>query len=77
MNSSFGLCAKIPATLHAKIGNVQFTTVPLKVCLIKYELDINVYNLKTNYSKLGFLYKSDLRISTAEKRIGINRIKHF
>ena len=32
---------------------------------------------KTDYSQLGFLYNSDLRISTAEKHEEINRVKLF
>ena len=37
--------------------------------------DINLI-LKTDYSKLYFLYNSDLRISSAVKYLGINIIKH-
>ena len=33
--------------------------------------------LKTVYFQLGFLYKSDFRISTARTRVGIIIIKHF
>ena len=29
-----------------KNGNARFTNVPLKLCLIKYELDIQIYNLE-------------------------------
>ena len=43
---------------------------------MKYELYINL-TLKTDYFILYFLCKSDLRISTAEKHLGIIRIKHF
>ena len=39
---------------------------PEKLCLNKSELDINVYNFEIVFFKFGFLYKSDLCISTAE-----------
>ena len=41
---------------------------------LKYELDINVYHFETDYFRLWFLYRSDLRISTVGKGI---RILHF
>ena len=44
----------------------RLTMVPLNP-LIKYELDICVSLLKTDHFHLKFLYKSDLRISTATK----------
>ena len=44
-----------------------------KLCLIKYEWDIYVYNYKKT-DNLWFLYLSDLRISTAEKCIAIINI---
>ena len=33
-------------------------------------LYINVYNFKTDYFQLWFLYKSDLRFFTAENQLG-------
>ena len=54
--------------------------VPLKsfVYVIKYELDIKVFNFENwLFSIVIPLLKSDLRISTAEKEIGMIRIKHF
>jgi len=51
---------------------------PCKLCLIKYELDINVYNFKSwLFSIVVFLHKSDFRISTAEKHVLIITIKHY
>ena len=49
---------------------------PLKLCLIKYEVEFNIYNFKNLSFLILFLYKSDLRISADEKQIGIIRIKH-
>ena len=58
----------------------RYTLNSLQLCLIKNELYIyiHVYNLE-NYliSFVVSLYKSDLRISTAEKHIGIIIIKHY
>lgn len=42
----------------------------------KYEFDVNVYNFKNNLFSIVF-FLSNLRISTAGKRIEINRIKNF
>ena len=41
-----------------------------------YEIDFYVFVLKTDYSYLWFLYKSDLR-SSLFRKIEIIRIEHF
>ena len=53
------------------------STCPIhkKLGLVKYELDINVYHWKTDYFVLQFLYKTDLRTSSAGKHLGIIRFK--
>ena len=45
--------------------------------MIKYELEINVLILKTDYFPLWFLYQSDLCISAAGKHVGIIIRKHI
>ena len=50
---------------------------PQKLCLIKSELDINVYNFKHWLFLIGIRTKSDLRIFTAVKGLEIIRVKHF
>ena len=51
---------------------------PNKLCLLKYELSINVYNSENwLFSIARVLYKYYLRISAAVRQIGIIRIKHF
>ena len=46
-----------------KDDNAQFTTVPLKPCPSKYELDINVFVSLNCSFHLRFLCESDLIIS--------------
>ena len=41
-----GTVSVISKDHSCKDGNARFTTVSFKVCLIKYELDINVYNFE-------------------------------
>ena len=63
-----GTVSDILSDLHAKMAIPDSQRYPSKLCLIKYELD---------YFQLWlFIYKSDLRISTA-KQIETIRIKHF
>ena len=51
---------------------------PTNRCLIKYELKINVDNLKKKVIfNRGFSTKVILHISTAGKHLGIIRIEHF
>ena len=45
-----------------KDDNARFTTVPLKLCLIKYESVINVYVSLTCLFHMRFLGKNHLRI---------------
>ena len=40
-------------------------------------IDINVYHFENHYFRLWFLYKTELRISTVGKRIGMIRYKYF
>ena len=63
-------------TVHAKMTMHDSQRIPLKLCLFKYELDINVYNFENCLLKLWCIYKSDLRFSIEEKRVGIIRIEH-
>ena len=64
------LKAQVHLTLHAKMAmRARFTRVPFKPSLIKYELYMNVYNFEFYFQLCRFLYKSDLRISTAEQHI--------
>ena len=48
----------------------------LKLCLITYELDINVYNVENRLFSIVDSVQNDLRI-TAGKHLGNIRIKHF
>ena len=41
-----GTASVILSNPLCKNGNARFTNVPLKLCLIKYELDIQIYNLE-------------------------------
>ena len=43
---SQGTVSVIHVTIHAKIAVPDSQRHPLKRCLIKYDLDINVYNLR-------------------------------
>ena len=45
-----------------KDGIARFLTVPLKLCLIKYELHINDHNFKNSFFQFWVLYKSVLPI---------------
>ena len=64
-----GTVSVVSSDPPCKDGNARFTTL----CLIKYELDINV--LRNYYFHLWFLYKIDLRTSTAGQNIEIIRNK--
>ena len=57
-----GTVSVISSDPPCKHGNGQLITIPLKACLIKYKLDINVCNLKNGCFQLGFLYRSDMRV---------------
>jgi len=61
-----GKLNKVHITFVFKWGNVWFTTVPLKA--LSDQLSMLII-LKTDNFQLRFLYKSDLRISTAGKHI--------
>ena len=50
---------------------------PENLCLIKYEFEINVYNFKTDYFLLWFLYKHALFITATGKQIVNTNIQHF
>ena len=54
----------------------RFTTVDVKALSNHAWRSYQSFNLERQY-QMWFLYKSDLRISTAEKHYGIIRIKHF
>ena len=45
--------------------------------MMKYESDVNVYNFTTDNLQMRFLYKSDLRISTARNLQKLSEIKQF
>ena len=62
-------------TFHAEMAMPDKQLYLLNLCLIKFELMFIVK--KAAYFPFGFLYKRDLRISTAEKHTGIIRIKLF
>ena len=47
-----------------------------KLGLVKYELDINVYHLKTDYFLMQFFYKTELRVSSQGKHVKIIRLKN-
>ena len=49
-----GLQAYFQVTLHAILDSQRY---PLKLCLTKYKLDINVYDLKKNYFNCVFSTK--------------------
>ena len=49
------------------------TMYPEKLCLIKYQLDMNVYN----FENCLFLYNFDLCIINTEKHIQIIRNEHY
>ena len=57
-------------TLHEQMELSDSQRYPEKLCLIKYELDNNFYNLKKM-----IIFKSDLRISAAGKHVA--ELKHF
>ena len=59
-----GLLALFQVSLYEKMGMSDAQRYPVKLCLIKYVLNINVHIFQFS---LWFLYKSDLRISTAGK----------
>ena len=63
-------------TLHAKTGNVRFTTAPLEAMPDQVRHGMFIV-LKNNYFQLRFLFKSDSRNCTVEQNIGILRMKHF
>ena len=48
---------------------------PEKLCLFKYEIEINVYNLQTDYFQLRFLYQSDLRLKNLKKLSESNTVE--
>ena len=54
-----GLLALFQVSLHEKMGMSDDQRYPVKLCLIKY---VHIFHFS-----LWFLYKSDLRISTAGK----------
>jgi len=57
-NSPFnGIVSVSLSNSACKDGNVRFTTVPLKDCLIKYELDIHVFVYLNCYFHCGFAAK--------------------
>ena len=50
---------------------------PIKLCLIKYELEINVNNFKNRFFQLWVLFNNYLRVYSAGNLYIIVRNKHY